>query len=270
MNQGCGNCNFQGSSQLADKGGAEILCLVYNQWYDSAYSCSNWIAYAHNLSSDARVRLAISVREREDAQNRHKELKSGAKFKWVIFPVILMLLSPFYQDIYNTVKYEIIKKQYQSLLEDFSKTSPILAIRPFTFKPYFPKNPQVEGQRKAKILAEVKIKNRKLAHNIQVKFDIYDGAGRRVDSEQWNKISGQRNLIFNMFYPQVAIVSWTPDIPNNIEGIAKDRENPFKLWLTVKWEGVDRKKHRLESYSELRYDENSKLFYFDERENKLL
>lgn len=191
----------------------------------------------------------------------------------ITIAVLLFILGPVWNDIYIFARnkgYLALKDKYAALLTAFSEKPAILAVRPLYFIPYYPDKPQVEGQRKAQIVAELKIKDGKSAHKIRVKFKIDDGAGREgIDSESWDRIAGQRSLIFSMFYSDVKFVTWTPDIPNDIEAIAKNRQRPFKLWLTVKWEDVNKKEHKIESYSELRYDDKSHLYYFDEIENKL-
>jgi len=187
--------------------------------------------------------------------------------------IAIFFLTPLWYDFYNFLKNRsdlILREKYHNLVKAFSDKTSILAIRPLALVPYKPKDPQVEGQRKALIVAEIKIRNERLANNIRVKFDIDDGAGRRVNSEEWDVIAKQQSLIFSMFYPDVRVVSWSPDIPNDIENIAKNRDKPFKLWLTITWEDIDKKEHKVESYSELRYSQNSNLYYFDERENRLL
>lgn len=207
----------------------------------------------------------------------------GKKKKWsrnqklallgIVVMVILFFAAPIRDDIYKFGKsksYMVLKEKYKTLLKTFSDKTSILAVRPLAFVPYIPKYPQVPGQKKALIVAEIKIKNKRLANNVRVKFDIDDGAGRRVDSETWNAIAKQQSLLFSMFYPDTKFVSWSPDIPNAIENIAKNRENPFKLWLSVSWEDADKKEHRLESYSELRYSETLNQYYFDERANVFL
>lgn len=191
----------------------------------------------------------------------------------IIIALALFILGPAWNDVYMLVRnkgYLTLKNKYATLLTAFSDKTTILAVRPLYFLPYYPEHPLAEGQRKAYIVAEIKIKNKRLANKIKIKFDIDDGAGRRIDSEMWDVIAKQKSLIFSMFYPDVKFITWTPDIPNGIEAIAKDRQKPFKLWLIVTWEDIDKKGHKLESYSELRYDEQLKLYYFDERENKLL
>lgn len=191
----------------------------------------------------------------------------------VISVVVLWFFEPLRNDIYQFYKnkgYLALREKYQSFLKVFSDKTSIIAIRSVAFVPYRPKNPQAEGQRKALIVAEIKIRNKRLANNVRIKFDIDDGAGRRVNSEEWDAIAKQQSLVFSMFYPDIKFVTWSPDIPPGIEDIARNRENPFKLWLIVKWQDVDKKEHQLQSYSELRYDGKSGLYYFDERENRFL
>ncbi len=151
-----------------------------------------------------------------------------------------------------------------------SEDMPFLVIKPIVFEPYAPSNPQAIGQFKAKIVIEVILKNNKIANNVRVKFDIDDGAGRRVDSEEWDAIANQKPLIFSMAFPDVKTISWTPDIPNGIKEIAQNREKPFILRLLVVWENINKRQYGLMSYSELRYNESSNKYYFDERENKYL
>lgn len=151
-----------------------------------------------------------------------------------------------------------------------SENMPILVIKYIVFEPYAPSNPQAIGQFKANIVVEVMLKNNKIANNIRVKFDIDDGAGRRVDSEEWDAIANQKPLIFSMAFPDVKKIIWTPDIPNGIKEIAQNREKPFILRLLVVWEDINKRQYGLMSYSELRYNESSNKYYFDERENKYL
>lgn len=151
-----------------------------------------------------------------------------------------------------------------------SEHIPVLVVRPISFEPYFPSPPQVPGQFKAKIVAGVILKNKKIANNIRVKFDMDDGANRRVNSEEWNVIAKQKPLIFSMTDPYIKLISWTPDIPYAIKEIAQNRTKPFILRLLVTWEDRKRNQYRLKSYSELRYNEETNKYYFDERENKYL
>ena len=209
--------------------------------------------------------------QRNNMKKRNR--KQNFEQRAIVITILIFLLTPLWNDIYNFFRNRndlILREKYHNLVKAFSDKTSILAIRPLALVPYIPKNPQVEGQRKALIVAEIKIRNKRLANNIRVKFDIDDGAGRRVNSEEWDVIAKQQSLIFSMFYSDVRVVSWSPDIPNDIENIAENREKPFKLWLTVRWEDIDKKEHKLESYSELRYNQDSKLYYFDERENKML
>ncbi|MDP1854258.1 MAG: hypothetical protein Q8L26_08680 [Candidatus Omnitrophota bacterium] len=207
----------------------------------------------------------------KESLTRKKRFKK--RFIFLLSLAGLTIFTLLVTDLYNFVKnksYLKVGEKYNNILKVLSDKTSILSIKPLAFVPYIPNPPQVEGQRKALIVALVKIKNKKLSKNIHVKFEIDDGAGRHVDSQAWDVIAKQRGLIFNMFYPETAIVKWSPDIPNGIEAIAKSRENPFKLWLTVTWQDINNKEHKIESYSELRYNEKQVVYYFDERENKWL
>ncbi len=147
----------------------------------------------------------------------------------------------------------------------------LLSVRPTAFIPYIPDKPQAPGQRKADIVAQLKLFEKSLANVIHVKFDIDDGADRRVNSDKWAKEIGETPLTMSMSDPaESVLVSWRPDIPVEIEKIARNRKKPFQLWLTVTWEDINKKEHKLESYSKLRYDEKLKLFYWDERTNRLV
>lgn len=151
-----------------------------------------------------------------------------------------------------------------------TKIMPILKIQPISLNPYVPSNPQVPGQYKAEIVIMLILKNNTVANNVKIKYDIEDGAGRRVNSKDWDAISKQKPLVLSMTYPDVKIVKWTPDIPNDIKGIAQNRTTPFILRLLVTWDDIKGNTYKLESYSELRYDEKTDKYYFDERENKYL
>ncbi len=146
----------------------------------------------------------------------------------------------------------------------------LLTVKPKAFIPYYPDLSEVPGQRKAQIVAELKLMEKRLANNIHVNFDIDHGNGRRVSADQWHKEIKDTPLTFSMSDPEKPrLVWWTPDIANEIENIARNRKKPFKLWLTVTWQDIDKESHKLESYSELRYHERLKLFYWDERTNRL-
>ena len=151
-----------------------------------------------------------------------------------------------------------------------TKIMPILKIQPVSFNPYAPDNPLAPGQYKAEIVIMLALKNDTIANNIKIKYDIEDGTGRRVNSKDWDAIAKQKPLVLSMTYPEVEIVRWTPDIPNDIKGIAQNRAKPFILRLLVTWEDIRGNTYKLESYSELRYDEKTLKYYFDERENKYI
>jgi len=219
----------------------------------------------------------------ESAQGKNISLGSNGSIKLntnrkmnlplltIISMFVILFLTPIWEDVYKSFKTYMIAETYKSLAKPFSDTVSIVSVKPLAFVPYTPKNPEVIGQKKAIIIVEIKLRNKRLANNIRVNFEIDDGTGRHVTSQEWDKISGQQGLVFSMFYPDIKLVRWTPDIPyTGIEAIATNRQKPFKLWVIVRWEDLDGTEHNLESYSELRYDENSKLYYFDERENRYL
>jgi len=186
---------------------------------------------------------------------------------------LLLLAPPIGQDIHKFFKnrdYLMLREKYNNLLGISQERASILGIRSLAFLPYIPKRPQVKGQKKALIVVEIKIRNKRLAHNIRAKFVMDDAAGRRVDSQVSQMTVEQQSLIFSLLYPDTKLVTWHPDMPNAIENIARNKEKPFKLWLIVSWEGPDKKGHRLESYSELRYNQDANLYYFEERENKVI
>ena len=78
MDKLCGNCNFQGGSK-ADKQGVRILCLFDNGWHSDRHSCEHWRTYLNDISSDARVKMAIELRNNVEVQNRHQEELEIAK-----------------------------------------------------------------------------------------------------------------------------------------------------------------------------------------------
>lgn len=191
----------------------------------------------------------------------------------LIVACVIFLLGPVRDDIYKCIKqrsYLILKDKYNNLLKAFSDRTSVLAIRPLYLLPYTPEHPQSESQFKGLIVAEIKIKNRRLANNIHIEFIVDFGRGQKHSSADWNATAKQKSLIFSMFHPDVRFVTWSPDIPQEIKEIAKNRENPCTLQLIVTWKDIDKKKHRLESYSELHYNKQLDVYYFDERENKLL
>ncbi|MBI3603025.1 MAG: hypothetical protein HY205_01055 [Nitrospirae bacterium] len=75
----------------------------------------------------------------------------------------------------------------------------LLAVRPTAFIPYSPDSPEVPGQRKAQMVAELKLLEKRLANNIHVIFDIDDGAGRRVRSDEWSVVSDRFQNKFSWF-----------------------------------------------------------------------
>lgn len=161
----------------------------------------------------------------------------------------------------------IIIKKLDEIRPEQSEKMPILTVKPIYFEPYHPTSPEIPGQFKAKIICQLTLKNKKLANNVRVKFDIDDGAGRRISTDEWNKISKQKPLVFSMTPSEVQEIQWTPDIPNAIKDIAKRRTSPFILRLLVVWEDTSGNRYKLKSYSELRYNEITNTYYFDEREN---
>lgn len=72
MQQSCGNCNFQINSK-ADQQGVSFLCLLDKQQHSEGHSCKYWNEYLHNISVDARVKMASDIRNNIEAQKRHNE-----------------------------------------------------------------------------------------------------------------------------------------------------------------------------------------------------
>ena len=195
-----------------------------------------------------------------------KRLKIGISSA-IVIALILFILGPAGNDtraFFKNSGYLTLKSKYASLLKASSDKTSVLAVRPLYFLPL------TKGQRKARIVAELKIRNRRSANNIRLNFRMQDGLKDRSVSKSWNAITKQSGSIFSMLYPDTRFVSWTPDIPDNIKNIAQNKENPLKLWLIISWRDTDKRKHKIESYSELRYDEKSDLYYFDEIRNGIL
>jgi hypothetical protein len=72
MQQSCGNCNFHINSK-ADQQGVSFLCLLDNRQHSEGHSCNHWNEYLHNISADARVKMASDIRNNIEAQKRHNE-----------------------------------------------------------------------------------------------------------------------------------------------------------------------------------------------------
>lgn len=202
----------------------------------------------------------ITEKGRQSAQKTAKETPASSQTHGNQSPII------------NAGPNSHVKIAYsnEGKISDNSERMPNLVVKPIVFKPYAPSPPQVPGQYKAEIVIALVLKNNKIANNIRVKFDIEDGTDRKVNSEDWDVIAKQKPLILSMVYPDAKSVSWTPDIPNGIKEIARNREKPFILRILVTWENMQGDCYKLMSYSELRYNENMDSYYFDERENKYL
>ena len=195
-----------------------------------------------------------------------KKLKIGIS-SGIAIAFLLLILGLAWNDVYTLVKnkgYLARKSKYASLLKASSDKTSVLAVKPLYFSPL------KEGQGKARIVAELRINSKRLASDIRLNFRMHDGLKDHGISKSWDEITKQNGVIFAKFYPDMRIVSWTPDIPDNIKNIAQNREVPLKLWLTASWRDTDRRKHKTESFSELRYDKKLDLYYFDEKRNGLL
>ncbi|MBI4991433.1 hypothetical protein HZB96_05060 [Candidatus Gottesmanbacteria bacterium] len=73
MTQGCGNCNYQGKITEPTREGIKVYCPVDKQHHDTSFKCANWTPYLNNISSEARVEMAMDLRNSEEAKKAHQE-----------------------------------------------------------------------------------------------------------------------------------------------------------------------------------------------------
>jgi len=97
MTQGCGNCNYRGKIIEPTREGIKISCLCDGRWHSDTFRCNRWTPFLDNITSDARVKMAMDLRNSEKAQKNHQETmgtkrEENAIARWTLRVSILGLI----------------------------------------------------------------------------------------------------------------------------------------------------------------------------------